>query len=400
MYEINTDVIYIKGATNGAIYDFNTNNVYSINSIACNIIDKLTKEEKILLEEEKSYINLLIQNNLLNKDIKIDRYIPKIENNIDLSLVWLEVTQGCNLKCLHCYEGDIHIPSKNVLNINEWKNIVDQLVELDVQNIVVIGGEPCVYKDIKELLLYLAKYNINTTLFTNATLIDEELRKIIIDNNINVKVSLYGHIAEIHDAITNKEGSFKALIDNIKYFVDKGVKIYISVVAMKENQEYQKEIEEFIKSLKVPYKGYDVIRNVFEGKQSMHTPDKEEIILSSKRNKPSFWTTKEQFNINYFRNTCWYGKLVITETGEILPCVFERNLSYGNINRQSIKDILNSKELRENWFRDFSKVNVCKDCEFRFACKDCRPLGISIKGSILDKSPRCTYNPYCGEWDD
>ncbi|MGL5749435.1 MAG: radical SAM protein [Paraclostridium sp.] len=400
MYEINENIIYVKGVMNGAIYDFNTNNVYSINNISCNIIDKLIKKDEVFDKDDKDYINLLTQNNLLNTKFKIEKYIPKSSNKVELSLVWLEVTQGCNLKCLHCYEGDIHVPSKNVMSINEWKNIVDQLVEVDVKNVVVIGGEPCVYKGTKELLLYLSKTDINVTLFTNATLIDEELRQIVIDNDINIKVSLYGHNAKIHDAITKKEGSFDSLISNVKYFVENNVKIHISVVAMKENQEYQDEIEKLINSLGVPYRGYDVIRNVFEGNQSMHTPDKYEILIKSKRNKPSFSTNKNQFDINYHKNTCWYGKIVITEIGEILPCVFERNLSYGNVRKQTIKEILSSEVLKENWFRDFSKINTCKDCEFRFSCKDCRPLGISLRGSILDKSPRCTYNPYSGEWEE
>ena len=47
---------------------------------------------------------------------------------------------------------------------------------------------------------------------------------------------------------------------------------------------------------------------------------------------------------------------------------------------------------------DFNFIEYCKDCEFRYSCKDCRPLGISVKGSITSQNPRCKYNPYTGEW--
>ena len=34
MYEINKDVVFVKGYRNGAIYDFNTGKVFSVNHTA------------------------------------------------------------------------------------------------------------------------------------------------------------------------------------------------------------------------------------------------------------------------------------------------------------------------------------------------------------------------------
>ena len=42
---------------------------------------------------------------------------------------------------------------------------------------------------------------------------------------------------------------------------------------------------------------------------------------------------------------------------------------------------------------------VCKDCEYRFACKDCRPLAKSVDGCQNGKNPRCKYDPYTGNWN-
>ena len=43
---------------------------------------------------------------------------------------------------------------------------------------------------------------------------------------------------------------------------------------------------------------------------------------------------------------------------------------------------------------------VCKDCEFRYCCHDCRPLAEGVAGNKKAKYPRCCYNPYDGEWMD
>ena len=47
---------------------------------------------------------------------------------------------------------------------------------------------------------------------------------------------------------------------------------------------------------------------------------------------------------------------------------------------------------------DFGKnrINECKQCEYRYACFDCRPN--SLSGNLLEKPWYCTYNPSTGEW--
>jgi len=167
---------------------------------------------------------------------------------------------------------------------------------------------------------------------------------------------------------------------------------------MRENEDYTEEIKTFIEALGLQYNGYDVMRNIYEGKQTNHAPASELIINSSKRRKPEFFIDEEKFNRAYLTNTCWYGKFAITETGAVIPCVFERNIIYGDLRKQSIQEILESEELNKHWFLTFNQVNICKDCEFKYACTDCRPLGIGSCGELLTKNPRCAYDPQTGEW--
>lgn len=400
MIEINKNVVFVQGALNGAIYDFNLNKVYSINEDACNIINKVKNSCSTYTDTEKKYLNLLKEKNLISDTWVLKEYCQENKKHIELDLVWLEITQGCNLRCIHCYEGDKHESSIKHLSLDEWKKVIDEINELKVKRVVVIGGEPCCSNQIVGILEYLSKYKINTTIFTNGTLFNDRIFETIINNNISVKFSLYGHNEKIHDNITQVNGSFNKLINTVKRLIVSNVKVDIAVVAMKENQEYQNEIKQLIEKLGVKYSGYDVIRNVFGGTQSLHSPNKIEILKNSIRYKPSFITTQKRFNEISQRNSCWYGKIVINEDGFVLPCVFERNIIYGNIKERSVKDIITSEKVLEHWFLDYSKINICCDCEYRFACKDCRPVAISVKGNIFDKNPRCLYNPYKGAWND
>ena len=235
-FEIANNVVYVKGKKNGALYNLNTHEVYSVNHEACSIIDKLVNNgmEETLNEIELQYIEKLEENGLYSKNFSVRKYkeTPMADT---LELVWLEITQGCNMRCIHCYEGNEHVPARKQLTLDQWKDIIEQISEIGTQRVVVIGGEPCVNKNLEEILLTLSKHNLKTTLFTNASLMSDSLMKIIEENKIDVKISLYGHCAEVHDRITKVKGSFDLLMKNMSYLLEHGVNVYLAIVIMKEN---------------------------------------------------------------------------------------------------------------------------------------------------------------------
>ena len=399
-YFISEKVIFVEGFKNAAIYDLKNNKVYSVNDISKDIINRIIiKNEAIKTEIEANFINSLKENNLYNFEFKVIEYKTERLCAAELNFVWLEITQACNLKCLHCYTGEIHKQSYNILNVEDWINIIDQLFNVGCRRIQFIGGEPCIYHNLITLINYAGEKGFEgITIFTNATIINNELIDCIKKNNVNIRFSLYGHNANIHDSVTKINGSFNKTIENIKRLLNENINVSPAVIAMRENQDYIENIKLFIQSLDLKYSGYDVIRNVFGGTQTSHTPTNEIVINNSKFTKPAFFTDEESFFKAYLTNTCWYGKFAITETGMVLPCVFERNIILGDLKKQSITEILESDILKKHWFLTLNQVKTCIHCEFKYSCRDCRPLGKGDKGDLFDKNQRCTYNPKTGDW--
>lgn len=401
MLEINRDVIYVRGAQRGAIYNFTDGKVYSVNQDACTIIDKYCNG--ISLEaDEAGYLAKLEETGLVKKEwIPTKYHVP--QRPLKLKTVWLEITNKCNLRCVHCYEGDTHTQLESPLTLAQWKSLIDQVIQAGVERIIIIGGEPCCCQNVQEILTYLVKTkpeNIQVTFFTNATLLSEDLIDTISRGKISVKVSLYGATEEIHDAITRVPGSFAKTVSSIRRLIHKKIPVNAAVIAMKENQADIANMKEFVESLGAIYSGYDVIRNVFGGSQSAHTPDNSEILNHCFFSRPSFRADKATFYRNATVNSCWYGKLAIAENGDVFPCEFERTLKYGNVKNSSIEVLLTSELVKKNWLLSFEHIEGCQVCEYRFACKDCRPLGISVRGALTDKNPRCGYDPYAGIWSD
>ena len=401
-YLISDKVILAEGYKNAAIYDLNGKKVYKINSIAKDIIKRtIIQGELPKSTTENEYLESLVSNGLYSSGYKGKELVMDRHFNIKLNFAWIEITQKCNLKCLHCYTGETHKQSDNSILADDWIKIIDQLSDLGCRSIQFIGGEPCVYPELISLIDYAGTKSFESiTIFTNATIITGEFIDCLKRNNANIRFSLYGHTAQIHDAITQITGSFEKMVMNVKRLLELNIKISPAVVIMRENQHCTEQIKLFIESLGLKYNGYDVIRNVYGGRQTDHTPTNINVIDCSIRSKPEFYIDEEMFNKAYQINTCWYGKFAITETGMVIPCVFERNIILGDLKEQSIQEVLNSETLEKYWYLTLNQVEICKDCEFKYSCTDCRPLGMGNSGNLLGKNPRCTYDPYTGEWNN
>lgn len=401
MWELAKNVVFVNGAINAAIYNLNTGDVYSVDTEGREIIQKYIEKVALSKEDEK-YLKLLNKEGLLDisdNALPIKEYSPEMHSE-KLKLVWLEITQACNMKCVHCYEGTVHISSRNVLTLEEWKSVIDQIVNLNVERVVVIGGEPGIHKNINEILHYLRikSPKLSITFFTNAYFIEGDLLNTIIDNKIEVKISMYGPNSTIHDSITGVPGSFKKILSAIEILNMHNIQMDVAITIMKENEQYIEDLKTLMASL--PIRGYkfDVIREVVNGCQSAHVPEIPAVVRYAYRHRPSFFATKEQFDSNVNFNSCWKGKMVITETGDILPCVFGRTCIAGNVKVSSVSDIISSEnKLLKYWHRSLDTVDECKNCEYRYACRDCRPIAESC-GGIDSKNPRCLYAPLKGVW--
>ena len=234
----------VEGAKNAAIYDLNNKKIYSINSKSKILLKEvINKDIEKLNGTQKEYIQELSKLDLICYDNYVKQENIKIELPIKLNFAWLELTDRCNLDCVHCYGEFGHPAVKNAskMKFTDWKKVIDKLSEIKCNAIQFIGGEPLIYKDFIKLLEYAYKKNINNiTVFTNATLLDEYLVKIFKKYNINVRVSLYGHNSETHEKITGKKGSFEKTKNALILLKKYNVNTSIAIVIMKENESFLK----------------------------------------------------------------------------------------------------------------------------------------------------------------
>ncbi len=102
-------------------------------------------------------------------------------------------------------------------------------------------------------------------------------------------------------------------------------------------------------------------------------------------------------------NSCLYKKMGIDRNGNIKNCPLMKE-SFGNINTQSLEEAVNQPDFKKYWNLTKDSIEICKDCEFRYVCTDCRAYTENAlknkKGINVSKPLKCGYNPYTGEWED
>lgn len=391
--QIATNLVYVSGPKKSAIYNFADEKVYSINEVGTSIISRYMSGET-LNETEISFLTNIKKLFGISEIEKTD-YIFSVPREKKLNFVWLELTQLCGNRCIHCYEGECHKEAKNPLTHNDWKQVISDIAKLGCNHIQFIGGEPTLYKNLPDLLDYSTKLGIKEkTLFTNLYDISDSLIQSMRKNNVEVHFSIYGSTAIIHDAITQVKGSFNRLIQNIIRIKQSGISCKAHIVVMRENEEDRDNMYSFLNNLGITKIKSDEIRKVYGGCQDKH------LLTNSRqlRNSPNFSCSKAKFDATQYRNTCWYGKCVVSTDGTVYPCEFDHITKYGNVRDNSLLSIIEGETIDKYWYLDYSKVETCKDCEFRFACKDCRPLAFAKNGNLYEKAEKCTYDPYTGKW--
>ncbi len=99
-----------------------------------------------------------------------------------------------------------------------------------------------------------------------------------------------------------------------------------------------------------------------------------------------------------FYNNCLNKKLSITSSGLIKNCPSMAK-SFGDITKDLLRDVVESDSFKELWHVKKDDIMICKDCEMRYICGDCR-VHITDSTNIYSKPSKCTYNPYTCEWNE
>jgi SPASM domain peptide maturase of grasp-with-spasm system len=107
-----------------------------------------------------------------------------------------------------------------------------------------------------------------------------------------------------------------------------------------------------------------------------------------------FTASMGHFNLSEHFNNCLYKKIGIDIHGKIKNCPSFEN-DFGHVDSINLKTIIHSSEFQKVGKIKKEQVSVCKECEFRNICSDCR---VKVVSDLYSRPYTCPYNPYDVTW--
>lgn len=157
----------------------------------------------------------------LSHDKFVDQELQGLSDDLvgPLMVAW-DVTNRCNLKCMHCLNrsGDERYHDfSNELSSSEAIDVCRQIIELNPYSVCLCGGEPLLRTDFFDIVQTLVPHIQNVNAVSNGYIVDAQLAERIADSGLTMfQVSLDSAHEEMHNQFRANSDSFRRALNAIK----------------------------------------------------------------------------------------------------------------------------------------------------------------------------------------
>lgn len=247
-------------------------------------VDFLREMPKLERQEYRRLLkNLIRQKFLISKVEEDEAQLGVIRDNLPEpypKILYLMLSDGCNLSCRYCFEGMNQGQRKIALNMSKkvaakaldfFSDLILQKPKLFNQEktIIFYGGEPMLnfeclafaLEKIKSLkIAKLLPRKTRVVLITNGTLIDSEKAALLKRHGVNVSVSLDGNAKHNANRIfPDGQPAFFSIMKGYKLCQEAGIETSISCTISESNvSEAEAVVGEILKN-KISFLGFNVL---------------------------------------------------------------------------------------------------------------------------------------------
>ncbi len=325
-----------------------------------------------------------------------------VKNKRLLSLE-IEFTRRCNLRCQYCYVPE-EKNLENELNPADIRDCILQAKALGARKIIVLGGEPMVYPDIMEKLIFMRKEGLAVEMFTNGFQLTSDIARRLFELNVFVVLKMNSRTENIQDALSGKKGAYQNIqsaFKNLKAagFAAKNSSLAVSSVICQQNIDDIPEMWGWLREQNItPY--FEIITP--QGRARAN----EWLYVDIHRLEEVFKRLAEIDRVKYNRHWQPQPPLVgikclrhqfscmVNAQGNVFSCV-GINIPVGNIRERKLVDIIRESEVMQD-LRSYRKriKGPCRDCDKSSECYGCRGAAYQLTGDYLASDPWCWNNAH------
>ncbi len=343
-------------------------------------------------------------------------------------VVW-NMTQRCNLKCVHCYAHALKEDGSDPISTEKGKEIIDDLAKFGAPVMLFSGGEPLVRKDLPELAKYATSKGMRAVISTNGTLINKEMAKVLKEVGLSyVGVSLDGG-EEIHDDFRGVKGAYQKALQGLEYCREEGIKVGLRFTINKRNADEVPKIFKLMKEREIPRvcfyhlvysgRGSELIKEDLSHTETREMLDlildetkalydagyeKEVLTVDNHADGPYLWMrllkedpkrAKDVFELLQFNegNSSGRGIGCISWNGDVSADQFWRHHVFGNVLERPFSEIWLDQNIELLHKLKDKKPHVkgrCASCRFLNICGgNFRARAEAIYDDIWAEDPAC-----------
>ncbi|RLF12226.1 MAG: hypothetical protein DRJ98_01315 [Thermoprotei archaeon] len=312
-------------------------------------------------------------------------------------VIWL-VTARCNMSCAYCYMEGVH----GELGADEAIAVAKGLVELAPSSVGITGGEPLLWRPLRQVLEILSANGVSSSVQSNLTLFSPSDADFFAEHNIFLFTSLDGPAKKIHEKFRGP-GSWEALLRGLKLARDAGLQFATVTTISWANVRELPSILELSRQLGSSYAAFLPVIPAGRAATTSFLPSSAELL-------EAFYSLRDAADLLGFKASIWCAPFAYligpTKHFHVYECNPRRSfdiLPSGIIPvcdtlRIPVSDV--KKGVAEAW-REYlahplineiaAKLpSTCKSCAARDRCRGgCKARAYALTGSFEEPDPLC-----------
>ncbi len=302
---------------------------------------------------------------------------------------FIEITDSCNLKCIHCYGGYDNRHTE-YMSLENFKRIADQLNSLNVISLELSGGEITFHPNLIDIVKYAISLNFSKIgLLTNGLLLKDEVLDLICANKerFNIQIDLHGLTDEYLEWFMGAKHLLEPIMRIIKKVAKWAPYFRVATIVTKKNLFQIEEIADWLQKCGVKCYGLSLVvplgralecgdKDLFLSSEELYIF--ENIIEKINKKYPDFISLVDN-NPEKKNCGCLTNCMAIQVNGEIKLCSMDSGTclssSFGNVLTESIATIYKQHQTfiaaLENTEAPQPDAKVCQDCVYFSFCASC-----------------------------
>jgi len=343
-------------------------------------------------------------------------------NQSPLLVIW-EVTQACDLACVHCRPTVRPGQASAELTTEEGYELLSEVKRFGNPLMVLTGGDPLKRPDLFDLVEHSVAVGLRTNITPSATpLLTPEVIDRFQESGISrMALSLDGPDAPTHDSFRQVGGTYDCAMSALQRAREIGLETQIQTAVTRRNLATLAHIAERVGEVhaKMWSLFFPVSTGLVAVEDDLTAEDYEKIFeFLYEISKVAPFEVKTTEGLHYRRyiaqrlkaehggrggangRMLWRttgvsdgrGFVFISHTGEIYPSGY-LPVSGGNVRTDSLVDVYQNSHLFRI-LRDVSaREGKCGYCEYHKLCGGSRARAYALTGNYLEADPRCCYQP-------